>query len=252
MTLAIPAAEYGRFLAELKERIRGARIAAARSVNHEVISLYWDIGKAIAEKRAEAGWGDAVVEKLSRDLKREFPGTHGFSPQNLWRMQQFYLAHSAPEFLSQVVRELRLPRGGAKVSQAVTQLLAAVPWGHHVNALLGIEDPAARLYYLRAAAQFGWSRDVLINQIKANAYERAVKEKKSHNFALALPPPLAGQAEEMLKSRYNLEFLGIGRAVRERELEDRLSDALQAFLREVAYGCCFVGRQYRLALGRRD
>ena len=252
MTLAIPAAEYGRFLAELKERIRGARIAAARSVNHEVISLYWDIGKAIAEKRAEAGWGDAVVEKLSRDLKREFPGTHGFSPQNLWRMQQFYLAHSAPEFLSQVVRELRLPRGGAKVSQAVTQLLAAVPWGHHVNALLGIEDPAARLYYLRAAAQFGWSRDVLINQIKANAYERAVKEKKSHNFALALPPPLAGQAEEMLKSRYNLEFLGIGRAVQERELEDRLIDALQAFLLELGYGFCFVGRQYRLALGRKE
>ncbi len=93
----------------------------------------------------------------------------------------------------------------------MSELLAAVPWGHYANALLRIEEPAARLYYLRAAAQFGWSRDVLINQIKGDAHGRAVKEKKSHNFELALPAPMAGQAEEMLKSRYNLEFLGIGR-----------------------------------------
>jgi predicted nuclease of restriction endonuclease-like (RecB) superfamily len=252
MTLAIPADEYARFLATLEERIREARAAVARTVNYGIISLYWDLGKAIAEKRAETGWGEAVVEKLSRDLRRRFPGTQGFSPQNLRRMQRFHLAHSSPEFLSQAASELRLPRGGEKRSQAVSELLAAVPWGHFANALLGIEDPAARLYYIRATAQFGWSRDVLINQIKADAYERAVKEKKSHNFALTLPPPTAAQADEILKSRYSLEFLGIGQAVDERELEDRLIGALQAFLLELGYGFCFVGRQYRLTLGRKE
>jgi predicted nuclease of restriction endonuclease-like (RecB) superfamily len=252
MTLAIPADEYAQFLAALKARIHGARAAVARTVNHGIISLYWDLGKAIADKRVEAGWGDAVIDRLSRDLRREFPGVEGFSPRNLRRMQQFYLAHSSPEFLSQVAREMRLPRGGEKRSQAVTELLAAVPWRHHAKALLGIEDPAARLYYIRAAARFGWSRDVLINQIKAQAYERAVTEKKAHNFGRTQPPPTAEQAEEMLKSRYNLEFLGIGREVKERELEDRLIDALQAFLLELGYGFCFVGRQYRLAIGRKE
>jgi predicted nuclease of restriction endonuclease-like (RecB) superfamily len=252
MTLAFPAPDYARFLAALKDRIRDARISAARSVNHELITLYWDIGRAIVEKRADSGWGDAVVEKLSRDLIREFPGIRGFSSQNLWRMQQFYLAHSSPEFLSQAVRELRIKRGADKLSQAVRELLAAVPWGHHANALTKVSDPAARLYYLRAAAQFGWSRDVLLNQIKAQAYERAVKEKKSHNFTLALPRALAKQADEILKSRYNLEFLGIGQAVHERELEARLLDALQAFILELGYGFCFVGRQHRLAIGRKE
>ncbi len=230
MTLALASRDYARFLAALKDRIHDARGSAARSVNRELISLYWDIGKAIADKRADAGWGDAVVEKLSRDLLRAFPDIRGFSSQNLWRMQQFYLAHSSSDFLSQAVRELRIKRRGDKLSQAVRELLSAVPWGHHANALARVSDPAARLYYLRAAAHFGWSRDVLLNQIKASAYERAVKEKKAHNFTLALPEPLAKRADQILKSRYNLEFLGIADALQERELETRLIDALQALI----------------------
>jgi predicted nuclease of restriction endonuclease-like (RecB) superfamily len=79
-----------------------------------------------------------------------------------------------------------------------------------------------------------------------------VKEKKTHNFILALPEHLAEQADEMLKSRYNLEFLGIGRAMKERELEDRLIARLQQFILELGYGFCFVGRQYRLALGGKE
>jgi predicted nuclease of restriction endonuclease-like (RecB) superfamily len=246
----------GRRVCPIPRRARGAYPRGPRHRRPlrepRGLSLYWDLGKAIVEKRAEAGWGDAVVEKLARDLIRAFPGVRGFSPRNLWRMQRFYIAHSSSEFRSQVVRELRLPRRCEKLSQAVTELLAAVPWGHHVNALAGIADPAGRLYYIRAAAQFGWSRDVLINQIKAEAYERAVKEKKTHNFGLTLPPPTAEQADEILKSRYNLEFLGIGQAIKERELEDRLIDALQAFLLELGYGFCFVGRQYRLTIGRKE
>jgi predicted nuclease of restriction endonuclease-like (RecB) superfamily len=138
------------------------------------------------------------------------------------------------------------------LSQTVRELVACVPWGHHVDLLKKIKSPVARLYYLRATAQLGWSRSVLLNQIKAGAYERAVKEKKTHNFALALPEHFAEQADEMMKSRYNLEFLGIGRAMKERELEDRLIERLQQFLLELGYGFCFVGRQYRLALGRKE
>lgn len=91
------------------------------------------------------------------------------------------------------------------------------------------------------------SAKVLLNQIRASSYERAVTEKKTHNFDLALPEHFAEQADEMLKSSYNLEFPGLRRAVRERELEDRLISRLQAILLELGYGFCFVGRQHRLA-----
>ena len=67
-----------------------------------------------------------------------------------------------------------------------------------------------------------------------------------------MPDHLAEQADEMLKSSYNLEFLGIRGAVKERKLEDRLISRLQAFLLELGYGFSFVGRQYRLALGKKE
>lgn len=253
--------DYPAFVADLKSRITSARLTAARAVNSELVGLYWDIGAAIREKQAAKGWGDAVVERLSNDLKRAFPGTTGFSATNLWRMRQLHETYTSPDFLSQLVREAapraKAARGllgtpSAKLAQAVRKMVVATPWGHHVNLLAKIEQPAQRLYYLQATARFGWSRNVLLNQIKSQAYERSLAEGKSHNFPTALPEHLAEQAEEALKSSYNLEFLGIRQRVKERELEDRLIDRLRDFILELGYGFCFIGRQHRVTLGRNE
>ncbi len=259
---SMPAAdEYQGFVSQLSARVRQARTRAVRSVNAELVSLYWDIGCEIDAKQRTHGWGDSVVERIAADLRAEFPGMAGFSNANVWRVKQFYVTHTEPEFLAQLVRDLkrsdstgkdRKAPSAANLAQAVRDLVNAIPWGHHVFLLGRVNDPAARLYYLRATAAFGWSRSVLLNQVKANAYERAVTDKKSHNFPLALPEHFAEQASEMMKASYSLEFLGIGRAVKERELEDRLIERLQQFILELGYGFCFVGRQYRLALGRKE
>jgi len=162
MTNAISRPEYLTFLAAMKERILQARASAGRAVNRELILLYWDIGRSIVEKQKEAGWGDSVVERLAADLRAEFPDMRGFSSSNLWRMRQFYIESSAPEFLAQAVPETEATAEGthrcgrkAIMEQAVRELAAAVPWGHHVELLKKIKDPLARLYYLRATARFG-------------------------------------------------------------------------------------------------
>jgi predicted nuclease of restriction endonuclease-like (RecB) superfamily len=270
-------ADYADFVTGLKERIRSAQITAARAVNRELILLYWDIGRAIVEKQQTARWGDAVVERLAADLRAEFPDMRGFSGRNLREMKRFWLAYSDPKFWQQAVAKLdetgtetvfwqqlvaksaspataarRILAQPVPETESIRQLVAEIPWGHHMLILSKLETPAARLYYLRATAQFGWSRKVLLNQIKAQAYERATQEKKTHNFALALPEHFAEQADEMMKSRYNLEFLGIGKAMKERDLESRLIERLQQFILELGYGFCFIGRQYRLALGRKE
>jgi predicted nuclease of restriction endonuclease-like (RecB) superfamily len=260
--LATP--DYRRFIEDLKARVTEARISAARHANSDLILLYWDIGRAIVKKQKILGWGDSVVEMVAADLRRAFPEMRGFSPDSIWRMRQFYSEYADASFLEQAVPEIER-RVGKRLEQAVPEkavdeflsrfvreMLAPIPWGHHVELLKKIKDPAARVWYLQATARLGWSRNVLLNQIKAGAYERAVTDKKTHNFDLALPEHLAEQADEMLKSSYNLEFLGIRRAVTERALEDRLIERLRDFILEIGYGFCFIGRQHRLMLGKKE
>jgi predicted nuclease of restriction endonuclease-like (RecB) superfamily len=262
--IAVATPEYRKFIEDLKARVTAARISAARHVNRDMILLYWDIGRAIVEKQKTLGWGDSVVEMVAADLRRAFPATRGFSANNVWLMRQFFSEYSKAEFLEQAVQEMRRNRNPPPeqavqektrnefLSQFVREMLAPIPWGHHVEIVKKAKSPAARLWYLEATARLGWSRNVLLNQIKAGAHERAVTEKKTHNFELALPEHLAEQADEMLKSSYNLEFLGIRRAITERALEDRLIERLRDFILELGYGFCFIGRQHRLALGKKE
>jgi predicted nuclease of restriction endonuclease-like (RecB) superfamily len=183
-------------------------------------------------------------------------------------MRRLYLTYTDPAILRQAVAEFGRPKAPTtqrhvagsssslparvKTAELLRHYVADVPWGHHLVILNKVETPAARLYYLRATTQLGWSRNVLLNQIKARAYERSLTEGKTHNFPAALPTYLAEQAEEVLKSSYNLEFLGIGRAVQERELEHRLLERVRDFILELGYGFCFIGNQYRLTLGRKE
>jgi predicted nuclease of restriction endonuclease-like (RecB) superfamily len=93
---------------------------------------------------------------------------------------------------------------------------------------------------------------MLLNQIKAQVYELSLAEGTSHNFPAVLTEHLVDQAEEALKSSYNLQSLGIQQLVKERELEDRLVDRLRDFILESGYVFCFIGRQHRVTLGRNE
>ncbi|MDD4018244.1 MAG: DUF1016 N-terminal domain-containing protein [Kiritimatiellae bacterium] len=173
MTASLSYPDYPAFLATLKDRVLQARISAARAVNREMILLYWDIGYSILEKQQKAGWGDAVVERLAADLRAAFPNMRGFSARNIWDMRRFNEAYTSSPFLAQTVREMASIPKFQILRQAVAesdtgnqtghiefvrQLVAEIPWGHHLLILNKLTDPAARLYYLRATARFGWSR----------------------------------------------------------------------------------------------
>ena len=220
--------EYIKLLNEVKSRIISARIQVSRSVNKGHIKLYWDIGKSIIERQEQHGWGQGVVEKLAVDLIAEFNGAEGFSVQNLWRMRFLYLTYKDNPKLAQLVRE--------------------IPWGQNIVIMQMVKDPKKREYYIRATAEMGWSRNVLMNQIKAGAYRYQKTIPKQHNFQKALPEHFAEQADESLKSVYNLDFLDIKRPVLERELERRLVEKIKRFMLELGKGFSFIGNQYRLTL----
>ena len=220
--------DYGKFLNEVKSRIGLARIQAAKSVNRELITLYWDIGKSIIERQEKFGWGKGVVEKLSRDLTREYAGAEGYSRDNLWRMRLFYLEY--------------------KDNPKLAQLVPVLGWGHNILIMQKVKHSKEREYYLSACIKFGWSRNVLLNQIKAGAYALSLR-RKTHNFPKVLPAHLSEQADEAIKSVYNLDFLGITKPILERELEKRLVEKIKQFILELGLGFSFIGNQYRLTLG---
>jgi len=224
--------QYADFLREVKQKILSSRVHASRAVNKELIGLYWDIGKVIVERQKQYGWGQKVVEKLANDLVDDFNGLEGFSSNNLWRMRNFYLAYKNMPKLAQLVQE--------------------IPWGQNIVILQMVKDTEEREYYISTTAEMGWSRNVLLNQIKAEAYRCQKAVSKQHNFPKVLPVYLAEQANESLKSVYNLGFLGITTPVLERELERRLVDKVKRFLLELGKGFTFIGNQYRLTLNDKE
>jgi len=98
--------EYLNFRDDIMQRIRSAQYEAMRAVNKEMISLYWDIGRQITERQKELGWGKSVVENLSKDIQKEFPGIQGFGVSNLRDMARFYTEYQSNAILQPLVGEI--------------------------------------------------------------------------------------------------------------------------------------------------
>ena len=222
--------DYAALLATLKERIQAARLRAAVAVNQELILLYWSIGRDILGRVSTEGWGTRVVQRLAKDLRRDFPEMTGLSPRNLTYMQALAAAYPDQEIVQQVV--------------------ALLPWGHNLRLLDSLKDPDRRLWYARQAIQHGWSRAVLVHQIESGLIDR--QGKAVTNFGKTLPKPQSDLARELMKDPYDFEFLALADAVSERELERGLLEHLRSLILELGKGFAFVGSQYHLEIGGQD
>jgi predicted nuclease of restriction endonuclease-like (RecB) superfamily len=243
--------EYQNFLTEVLQHISNSQIKVAKAINVGINELYWDIGKLIIEKQKHFGWGKSVVELLSLDLIRTVGGSQSWSSRNLWFMRQLFEEYS--QFIqSSHIDDVTILKQLASELPNLKQLVSQIPWYHNILILQKVKDINARIYYLKATATNGWSRAVLLNQIKARAFEYYLNHPKQHNFEVALPEYLHEQANESLKSVYNLDFLGINKPIKERKLETMLTENVKRFIMELGYGFCFIGNQYKLTLGTKE
>lgn len=222
--------DYPQLLAEVKERIRSAQYAALKAVNTELVGLYWDLGRLIVEKQEQSGWGKSVVERLSQDLRKEFPGVAGFSVQNLWYMRQFHLEYREHEKLQPLVGE--------------------IAWAHNLVIMSKCKDPLEREFYLRMTRKFGWSKNVLIHQIENQSYEKSLLGQT--NFDQTLTPAIRAQAKLAVKDEYTFDFLEFAEEHSERELERALITRVEDFLRAMGGLFAFMGSQYRLEVDGRE
>ncbi|MEL6353631.1 MAG: PDDEXK nuclease domain-containing protein [Cyanobacteria bacterium J06627_28] len=227
---SLSSSTYQSFLSDLKKRIQTAQSKAVRSVNRELVLLYWQIGSDILQRQETAGWGSKVIGKLSEDLRQAFPDMKGFSPRNLKYMRTF--AESWPD------------------QKFVQEVLAQIPWYHNITLLEKIKDHERLIWYVQKTVENGWSRNVLVHQIESRLWER--QGKAVSNFAETLPSPQSDLAQQTLKDPYVFDFLTLTDDYNERELENGLVEHVTQFLLELGAGFAYVGRQVLLQVGDQD
>jgi predicted nuclease of restriction endonuclease-like (RecB) superfamily len=222
--------DYQSFVKEIKEKIREAQYNALKAVNRELINLNWYIGSSIVQKQVQYGWGKSVVENLSDDLQKEFPGREGFSVQNLWRMRKFYLTYHESEKLAPLVRE--------------------IGWSHNIVIFEKCKEVLEKEFYILMTRKYGWTKSVLIHQIESQAYERYLLNQT--NFDISLQEKYRHQAHLAVKDHYNFDFLDLEEEYSERELELSLIKNIRSFLLEMGGDFSFMGNQYKLEVDGDD
>ncbi len=152
---------------QVKADILQTRSKVLIDANTELLSMYFRIGKVIAEN---AKYGSNFINELSRQFKIEYPRADGYSPRNLARMKKFYTVYKDFPILPPAVAKL--------------------PWTHNFILIEKIKDFEKRMWYAEKCIENGWSKIVLEHQIDLQLYERqADASKKLTNFKSRLPSP---------------------------------------------------------------
>ncbi|MCL2808400.1 MAG: PDDEXK nuclease domain-containing protein [Coriobacteriia bacterium] len=241
-------AEYSSFIKEIKNLIYHRQYEAMKHVNTELLQLYWEIGGEIERQQRERGWGNSVVEVLAKELQKEFPDVQGFSARNLWLMRRFYVEYSQDQsspFLDSVSAHPFLHPLGAEMQLApLPPLLVEIGWKKNVVIMQKCKDPKEREFYIRMTKRYGWTKNVLINNIENKAFEKYLSNQT--NFDEAVPEEYRLQAKLAVKDDYNFGFIELGIEHSEAKLEAGIINNIRAFLLEMGGDFSFIGNQYHL------
>jgi predicted nuclease of restriction endonuclease-like (RecB) superfamily len=270
---------YKELLIEIKSKVQEAQLKSVMAANSQMLLLYWQMGQYILQNQAAEGWGTKIINKLSVDLKKEFPAIKGFSPRNLLYMKQFAEAYPVA-ILEQFIYVEQELKGMKSISQqAVAKLLALedreneitqqpvaqmpeevflqsivarLSWSHHIILKDKVQNLGQRLWYMFHAIEHGFSRNVLAMQIENGLFERQVKAKKINNFQRTLPTAQTDFANYLFKDPYIFDFVQAKEKTDERNIEGQLATHITKFLLELGQGFAFLGRQIHFEIGNTD
>ena len=232
-TTAIAKSPEVAAFAEVVNLIRAARGRALQAVNTEMVDLYWQLGQYVHRKIHADGWAKNTVVRLAAYIAHREPGARGFSPQNLWRMRQFFETYA----------EVRA------VSTELSTLLRAVPWSSHLHIMSRAKRSEEREFYLRMAVQHRWQVREVARQIDGALFERAVLNPPKLSTALREMQP---QASGQFKDGYILDFLALPDPHTEADLHQALLKNLGRFLTELGPDFCYIASEYLVQVGNLD
>ncbi len=213
---------------QITQLIAEAKQRAFLAVNQELVTLYWNIGQYLHQQVESKAWGKSVVKELSEFIAQTEPNVKGFSPQNLWRMKQFYETYKDEPKLAPLGRVLS--------------------WTHH-KLIMPCKTAQEREFYLRMSIKERWSKRELERQIDSSYFERVMLgNAKLSSVASVLPQDIT----DTFKDTYVLELLNLPDSHSEKDLQKGIAQNITKFLLEFGRDYAFMGEEYPLQVGNQD
>ncbi|WP_431427321.1 PDDEXK nuclease domain-containing protein [Bacteroides hominis] len=234
---------YATLLKQVKARVALAQKKAIYAANEEMLTMYWDIGKLLSESQKQIGWGNNALERLSKDLKNDYPKIKGFSPRNCRCMIQFYKEYN------QELTIWQQPVAKLEVSNLILPV-KQLSWSHNVILMQKVKDLKARYWYMIQCLKNGWGRNFLVEAINQDYYN--IHGALANNFDTTLPEIQAKQVKETLKDPYIFDMLTFTDEYDERDVELGLIKHIEKFLLQMGAGFAFMGRQYHIEVSGKD
>ena len=209
--------------------IKQSRTNAIRSVNAELINLYWNIGEYISTKLEKSEWGDSVVTELAKYIQQNEPEIKGFSDKNIWRMKQFYETYKNFPKLSTLLRE--------------------ISWSHNLAIFSRCKTAEEREFYLQLAKQENLSFRELDRQISTSNFERTMIGNSKLSTGLR---EINQDLTNTFKDSYVFDFLNLPEPHSENDLQSGLVKQMKSFILELGKDFLFIGEEYKLQVGNSD
>jgi predicted nuclease of restriction endonuclease-like (RecB) superfamily len=232
-SVALSAAQL---LNDLNLLIDSTRQRVARTVNAELVLMYWKMGARIRQDilgQERAAYGEQIVSTLSRQLS----ATHGsgFSRPNLFHMIKF--AEAWPD--EKEARELAQHMG----------------WSHFKE-ILYLDNPIQRHFYAEMCRVERWSVRTLRDRVRSMLFERTAISRRPENLIHQELEQLRATDQVtpdlVFRDPYLLDFLGLADAFSERDLEAAILRDIERFLLELGTDFGFLARQKRMTIGSED
>lgn len=243
--------EYRSWVKDLKQRYLSARLKASVEANRSLLQYYWSLGRDIAARQYANTYGSKFFETLSYDMRMELPNDQGFSQGNIRYMYRFYqLYYQLFTNLLQGVEDFKSTQRLQDEGDLLNEI-CSIPWFHQQRIIDKCKGNSHKaLFFVRKIIENGWSRDVLLNFLGTDLYER--QGKAITNFQETLPALQSDLAQQLTKDPYVFNFLSMTEDYNEKELEDALVSNVTKFLVELGTGFAYMGRQYRMQVGEKE
>lgn len=213
--------------AKILDIIENSRERALKSVNTELIQLYWRIGEYLSSLCASSSHGDRIVDEVSDYIAQKNPSLKGFNRSGLYRMKKFYETYKDDEI----------------VSPLVTQ----ISWTNHLLIMSGSKSREERQFYVTLCAKEHYSKRELERQMNSAYYERYMLSSKK------LPPEIvSSEVRNSILDTYVLEFLDLPEPYSKKNLRHAIIENLKKFILEFGKDFTFVGEEYRVQVGGQD